>query len=238
MRIKIEVAATLLPEEAERLICEACQDVRFLYSHYPSEDELLIAIGTSPPNIVVMGLNGGGSRPLALQRKLWTAREPACVIFFAGNPNTEAVVTAMQFGAALIPAGSGLAVCQDALKEAGQLHAARSMWINDTRDAQQRLNELSPRQREVMQMALAGRPNKTIALQLNISVKTVEKHRDVVRQRTHTLTAPELERLNAVAERPLTAVYRLRLSEIQELVARGAPRRNSAGVGQFRAAEM
>lgn len=237
MKHTIEVAATLLPELTGILINKACQLCRFRFSFYASEDDLLSAIGISPPDIVVMGLDADGSRPLALQRNLWNAREPACVIFVAANPNVGAVVTAMQLGAAFMSAESGVHACYDTLQEASQLHAARSQWMRETRDAQQRIEQLSPRQNEVMTMVLAGLTNKAIALLLKVSEKTIEKHRDLIRQRTETSTAADLERINAVAARPVTAVYRLSLHEIQEFVPQGIPERKVDHNRRFRVTE-
>ena len=44
-------------------------------------------------------------------------------------------------------------------------------------DAARRLTELSPRERQVLDALLAGRPNKLIAHDLGLSVRTVEVHR-------------------------------------------------------------
>lgn len=44
-------------------------------------------------------------------------------------------------------------------------------------EIEQRLSLLTPRQREVMDLVVAGKSSKEIALQLCISPKTVENHR-------------------------------------------------------------
>lgn len=45
------------------------------------------------------------------------------------------------------------------------------------RKAAQMLNCLTIRERQVMQLVTSGMPNKTVAHRLQLSVKTVEKHR-------------------------------------------------------------
>ena len=66
---------------------------------------------------------------------------------------------------------------------------------------------LSDRQRDVMFRVLVGVTNKAIGLQLDISVKTVEKHRQEVHRRTKTPTLPDLVRLNILAERAMGTAF-------------------------------
>jgi two-component system response regulator FixJ len=58
-----------------------------------------------------------------------------------------------------------------------------------------RLRTLSERQRQVMELAVAGLSNKEIGLQLNISPKTVENHRAWVMERTGAKNLAELVRI-------------------------------------------
>jgi two-component system response regulator DctR len=54
------------------------------------------------------------------------------------------------------------------------------------------LAELTEREREVMQLVVEGRPNKLIADELNISVRTVEVHRARIFDKMHVKSAVEL----------------------------------------------
>lgn len=54
---------------------------------------------------------------------------------------------------------------------------------------------LTPRQREVMELVLAGRPSKNIAMQLCISQRTVENHRASIMKKTGSKSLPALARL-------------------------------------------
>jgi len=58
---------------------------------------------------------------------------------------------------------------------------------------------LSPRQRQVMDLVLAGHPNKIIAAELGISQRTVENHRASIMKRTGTKCIAALARLALAA---------------------------------------
>jgi DNA-binding CsgD family transcriptional regulator len=57
------------------------------------------------------------------------------------------------------------------------------------------LAKLSHRQRQVMELVVAGRANKAIAHLLNISQRTAENHRAVVMKKTGARSLPDLVRL-------------------------------------------
>ena len=59
--------------------------------------------------------------------------------------------------------------------------------------------DLTARQRQVMEMVLAGYPSKNIAVELGISQRTVENHRASIMKRTRSKSLPELARLAFVA---------------------------------------
>jgi len=61
--------------------------------------------------------------------------------------------------------------------------------------SQKLLQRLSRREREVLQSVVASAPNKTIARELGLSVKTVEKHRSNVMRKLQVTSLPDLMRI-------------------------------------------
>jgi DNA-binding CsgD family transcriptional regulator len=61
--------------------------------------------------------------------------------------------------------------------------------------AAQCLTTLTPREREVLELVLAGHPSKIIAWKLNISQRTVENHRASIMKKTASKSLPALARL-------------------------------------------
>ncbi len=72
---------------------------------------------------------------------------------------------------------------------------AASRAAGDQAAVQARLDLLSAREREVLNLILAGKINKVIADELGISIRTVEVHRSHIFDKMNVKTAVELARL-------------------------------------------
>ena len=59
----------------------------------------------------------------------------------------------------------------------------------------QRLRSLTDREREVLEHLLKGKPNKEIAVDLNVSQRTIEAHRARIREKTRTRGIVDLIRM-------------------------------------------
>jgi two-component system response regulator FixJ len=75
----------------------------------------------------------------------------------------------------------------------------RTARDRDIADAVRRIGILSPREKEVLDGLMAGRPNKLIAYQLGISVRTVEVHRARMMERLGARQLAEVIRLGVMA---------------------------------------
>jgi two-component system, chemotaxis family, CheB/CheR fusion protein len=68
-------------------------------------------------------------------------------------------------------------------------------------DAADRVASLTPRQRQIMELVVAGHPSKNIAAALGISQRTVENHRASIMNKTGSKSLPALARVALAAAR-------------------------------------
>lgn len=127
----------------------------------------------------------------ALVARGLTAAMP--VIFLTGHADVPTAVDAVKRGAFDFcekPFSDNALVdrIEQALAQSAQVLAAR----RETDSLQQRLAALTGRQRDVMRRVADGLPNKLIADQLDISVRTVEVHRARVFEKLNVKSAVEL----------------------------------------------
>lgn len=127
----------------------------------------------------------------SLQAVPWSACLP--VIFLSGHADVATAVDAVKRGAFDFcekPFSDNALVdrVERALEQSAQVLAQRRVQ----RELQQRLESLTERERAVMDLVVAGLPNKLVADQLNISVRTVEVHRSRVFDKMGVKSAVEL----------------------------------------------
>ena len=115
----------------------------------------------------------------ARRRLVWHGNAPVRLAA-NGNPSVKE----------LLSRNNALAKQNRQLTEA--LAAAESIPV----DPAPQIARLTPRQREVMDLVLAGHPSKNIAADLHISQRTVENHRAAIMRRTGASSLPALVRLS------------------------------------------
>jgi two-component system CheB/CheR fusion protein len=141
-----------------------------------------------------------GMSGLALLQRLFESDSPFPAIMITGNSDVPMAVQAMKAGALDFiekPVSSSelLASVARALehsKDSSKLAAWRE-------DAAKRFAGLTARQRQVMELVLAGHPSKNIAASLGINQRTVENHRASIMRRTGAKSLPALARLALMA---------------------------------------
>jgi two-component system response regulator DctR len=118
------------------------------------------------------------------------------VIFLTGHGDVPTAVAAVKRGAFDFvekPFSDNALVNRvvEALQHSEQALAARE----ERRSLRRALDELTERERDVMDLVIEGKPNKLIADALDISVRTVEVHRARVFEKMNVRSAVELANL-------------------------------------------
>jgi two-component system response regulator DctR len=115
------------------------------------------------------------------------------VIFLTGHGDVPTAVAAVKRGAFDFvekPFSDNALV--DRVEQALAQSTQAILRRRDRVALEQHLAELTEREREVMERVIDGRPNKLIADELNISVRTVEVHRARVFEKMDVKSAVEL----------------------------------------------
>jgi FixJ family two-component response regulator len=82
--------------------------------------------------------------------------------------------------------------------------AVRRSQLDKIEAARQRLAELSEREKELLARLVAGKSSKLIAMELSISLRTVENHRSRLLAKTGAANTADLVRLSLIASLPTT----------------------------------
>ncbi len=163
---------------------------------FASAEELLgrlepEAAGCALLDVAMPGLDG-----LALQQRLSERGVALPVLFLTGRGDIPASVKAMKAGAEdFLTKPVDEKVLFAALRRALERgRREREEWRRRS-DARERLEALTPREREVLEGVVAGRLNKQIGGDLGISEKTVKVHRARVMEKLGATSVAELVRL-------------------------------------------
>jgi FixJ family two-component response regulator len=148
------------------------------------------------PACLVLDVRMPGLSGLDLQRELQAANAILPIIFITGHGDIPTTVRAMKAGAVDFLAKP---VKDVVLLRAIEQALARAVRDNAEREAleaqSQRLNTLTPREREVMALVVSGLLNKQIAFELGTVEKTIKVHRARVMQKMGANSLAELVRL-------------------------------------------
>ena len=115
------------------------------------------------------------------------------IIFLTGHGNVPMSARAFRTGAIdFMEKPFDENALLERIGEAIQLDRTNRESTARRENARARLTTLTPRERQVMLLVVAGKVNKEIAAELNLSHRTVEIHRSRVMEKTGTQSLPKL----------------------------------------------
>lgn len=151
------------------------------------------------PGCVLLDLKMPEMDGLELQALLRKRNVSLPAIVMTGQGDVQSAVRAMKAGAIdFIEKPCNDDVLLDAI-EAALTKPNRADLGRDTAEAARRMATLTPRERQVLDALVKGRPNKVIAFDLGISVRTVEVHRARMMERLGVRQLAEAIRLAVLA---------------------------------------
>ncbi|MBF0588266.1 MAG: response regulator transcription factor [Magnetococcales bacterium] len=130
---------------------------------------------------------------LEIQEMLNTRNNKMPVIFITGHADVPMAIRAMKQGAFdFIEKPFNNQYLLECIQKALRKNAETQQRKKALRHIQARFERLTRREREVLDKIILGNLNKSIADQLGISIKTVEKHRANVMGKMSAASVPEL----------------------------------------------
>jgi len=164
---------------------------------YSTAQEFLAQYKSEEPGCLLLDVRMPGLSGLDLQEELRRRGVPPPIIIMTGHARVPIAVRALKGGA--------IDFIRKPFSDQSLLERIRQAIDLDRRTRQMRvecmkfaalLTDLTPREREVMDLVIAGKPNKIIAADLGISSKTVEIHRGRVMEKMQVESVAELVRLD------------------------------------------
>jgi two-component system, LuxR family, response regulator FixJ len=163
---------------------------------FAGAQEFLEAYDPGTPGCLVLDVRMRGMSGLQLQEELEKRNIQIPIIIITGHGDIPMAVTAMKGGAVdFIEKPLNYQALLDRIQDAIGRDDQRRSQTTEARVIQQRLDALSPRERQVLERVVAGRLNKQIAADLDISPKTVEMHRAHLMQKMEAGSVAELVRM-------------------------------------------
>jgi FixJ family two-component response regulator len=148
------------------------------------------------PSCIVLDVRLPGQSGLNLQRDLAAADIRFPVIFITAHGDIPMSVRAMKAGAVeFLTKPFHDQDLLDAIEVALEKDRARRAEDKMTAELRERLDTLTARERQVMQLVVAGRLNKQIAAELGISEMTAKIHRGQVFRKMQAASLPDLVRM-------------------------------------------
>jgi FixJ family two-component response regulator len=161
-----------------------------------SADEFLKTYKAEQPGCLVLDVRMPGMSGLELQEQLNLRGAMIPVIFITGHGDVPMVVEAMQQGA--------FDFLQKPFRDQDLIDRIQRALAADQKNRQvlkerdrvrARLDSLTPREREVLDLMMRGKPNKVMAAELGLSQRTVEIHRARVMEKTDASSLAQLVRM-------------------------------------------
>jgi RNA polymerase sigma factor (sigma-70 family) len=179
----LEVSApTVFVVDDDPGLCEALsyllESVDLACETYPRPLDFLRSYGPDRPGCLVVDVRMPGMSGLEFQEELAARGCTLPIIMITGYADVPMAVRAMKAGAIeFLEKPFGDQVILETIQQAIERDRQTRLSAWERARFRSRYAQLTQRERQVMQLLLDGRSNKQVAIELELSRKTVETHR-------------------------------------------------------------
>jgi two-component system, LuxR family, response regulator FixJ len=172
------------------------KSVGLIPSALASAREFLEKYDPAQPGCLVLDVRMPDMSGLELQEQLNRQGAVIPVIFITGHGDVPMAVEAMQAGAFdFLQKPFRDQDLIDRIQRALEKDRSNRAVLNERSLIRERLETLTPREREVLEMVSSGKPNKIMAADLGVSQRTVEIHRARVMEKMGASSLAQLVRM-------------------------------------------
>jgi len=167
---------------------------------YESGEEFLDAIDPKRPGCIVLDLRMPGIGGLEVLQRLRAAQDEIPAIIISGHADVPTAIRGMKLGAVdLLEKPFEPQALLESVHGAIKISTGLQQHRAEQESIRHRLAKLTPRELTLLKLVVAGMPNKRIARDLRISIKTVANHRANLMAKTGALNAADLARMATLA---------------------------------------
>ena len=168
---------------------------------FASADKFLQLYSQQMAGCIVLDIRMPGMNGMELQRKLNEINSILPIIFVTGHGDVPMAVEAMQQGAVdFVQKPYREQELLDKINLAMELDEENRNSLLQQQLILEHMQALTPREREVMLLMVEGKANKVIAIDLDISPRTVEIHRARVMEKLNANSLAHLVRMTLTVE--------------------------------------
>ncbi len=170
---------------------------------FASADDFLAQYDPARPGCLLLDMRMPGMTGMELIEELARRGGFVPVIFITGHGDVPMAVEAMKAGAFdFLQKPFSPRNLLERIERALAADTEARQVLSRTEELRQRYTTLTPREKEVMALIVAGHANKVIAMDLGLSERTVEIHRARVMEKMATRSVAHLVRMALELESP------------------------------------
>jgi FixJ family two-component response regulator len=183
-------------EEVRGTIADLLRTTGLEVRAHDSAQAFLASYLSDRPGCLVLDIRMPGIDGIELQRRLRGRGDDLPVVALTGHADVTSAVRVMKDGGwDFIEKSQPPRLVVDAVGRAVTAHVTRWQAAQEARIAAERLATLSAREREVLNLVMEGNLSKVIALDLGISINTVEVHRSRIMKKMRAQSVADLVRM-------------------------------------------